>query len=79
MLDSDLFEVLAPVLGETHFLLALFIKLAHDVVKALLEPLLENCVVVVPSTDYSFMMQRVLHFNLRCNLILDTFGALSSA
>ena len=79
MLDSDLFEVLAPVLGETHLFLALFIKLAHDVVKALLEPLLENCVVVVPRTDYSFMMQCVLHFNLTCDLILDTLRALSSA
>lgn len=77
MLDSDLFEVLAPVLRETHLLLALLIKLAHDVVETLLEALLEDSVIFVPIANNGLMMHRVLHFHLTSNLVLDAFTTLS--
>jgi len=77
VLYRNLFEVLAPVLGETYLLLALLIKFAHDVVKTLLEARLENSIVFVSCTDDCFVMMSVLNFHLTGNLVLNALGSLA--
>jgi len=71
MLDRDLLEVLLPVLLETNFLLALRVKLRHDVVKTLLEARFELTIVVIAGPDDGFVVISVLYFNLTGEFILD--------
>ena len=71
MLDSDLFEILAPVILEADVLFTFRVKFTHDVVESLLEALLEYVVVFVSSTDDCLVVKRVLHFNLAGDLILE--------
>ena len=56
MLDSDLFEVLVPVLYKADLFFALWVKLVHDMIQTLLEAALEDLVIVVASPYDCFVV-----------------------
>ena len=71
MFNSNLFEVWIPVGAETCLLFAQWVVFIHDVLNAAFKAHLEFLVVLVAGPNYGFVVGGILHFHLRCNLILD--------
>lgn len=70
MLDSDLLEVLVPVVLETHLFLAFLVEGVHDGAQTVLEPGLELQVVFVTRLDDRLVVSRVLNLDFARNFIL---------
>ena len=70
MLNSDLLEVLLPILPEAKLFLPLLVKLGHHFVDAVLEAFLEREVVLIACLDDGLVMECVLDFDFCADLVL---------
>ena len=70
MFNSDLLEILTPILLEAYLFFTLGVKFGHDVVETGLEATLELQIVLISCPDDCLVVESVLNFDLVVDLIL---------
>lgn len=70
MFNSDLLEILTPILLEAYLFFTLGVKFGHDVVETGLEAALELQIVLISCPDDCLVVESVLNFDLVVDLIL---------